>query len=243
MLQIAICDEDGEFLDSFQSEIKKQFIKRNMLCGITTYMNPRKFVREYEEERQDVVFLAAKMKYMDGFEVAQKIREINENVYIVFVSTQESLVYDSFEFSPFGFLHKTEEGVMNMRLEQVVRRLIDTIMKYEKVTFMLAFGERISLEVNRILYMQSHSNYVVIYVDGMEELRVRSKISEMMEKLSRYPFLRIHQRVIVNMYHIEQLDMVEGKVQLDSGVELNISRSYRSNVEEKYPVFRRNVNR
>lgn len=243
MLQIAICDEDEEFLSLLRNEIKNMFQNRNVLCRVSAFSDSRVFINDYKKERFDVVFMDTKMRNMDGFEAAKRIRKINEDVYIIFISVETDLVYDSFEFSPFGFIPKGDIKVMKRRLEQTIKRLIDNMPEYEKVPFEQPFGERIFLEVNKILFLQSNSNYVVIHTSEPENIRIRCKLVDVQEQLAKYHFVRIHQRLLVNMSHIQRIDLTDNKVFMDDGRALNISRTYKRQAEKVYMGYQKNLNK
>lgn len=63
------------------------------------------------------------MPDIDGFEVAKRIRASLDTTQIVFVTTEDSLVYDSFDYQPFCFIPKTTPEILNVKLETVIKKL------------------------------------------------------------------------------------------------------------------------
>ncbi len=53
-----------------------------------------------------VVLLDINMEPMDGFQIAEQIAKSNSKILIVFVTSHEETVYDSFDYMPFYFTQK-----------------------------------------------------------------------------------------------------------------------------------------
>lgn len=71
------------------------------------------------------------MPEMTGFEVARQLGQ-NGNCFVIFVTSHQELVYDSFNFRPLNFICKDPDAdVMKDRLHMVAGQLTDA-MKQEK---------------------------------------------------------------------------------------------------------------
>lgn len=60
-----------------------------------------------ELDNFDVIFLDIEMGQADGITVARKIRETDKNVLIIYVTSHESYMQESFSVRPFRFFGKT----------------------------------------------------------------------------------------------------------------------------------------
>ena len=54
----------------------------------------------------DVVFLDIDMPKISGLDVAAKMRSINQEVLLVFISAHEQYVFDSIDYSPIKYIRK-----------------------------------------------------------------------------------------------------------------------------------------
>ncbi len=54
----------------------------------------------------DVVFLDIDMPKISGLDVAAKMRSINQEILLVFISAHEQYVFDSIDYSPIKYIRK-----------------------------------------------------------------------------------------------------------------------------------------
>jgi two-component system LytT family response regulator len=89
------------------------------------------------------------------------------------------------------------------------------------------------LDVDEIDWIESAGNYVRLHV-GDEIHQVRSTLAAIENRLDPDLFLRIHRSIIVNVDRVKQITPWfhgDSAVVLRDGTRLNLSRSYRGNVE------------
>ena len=106
MLRIAICDDDQALLHSYKNRIKALFESKHVDAIIFDYTKGSKLITECKEVPFDLIFLDIDMPEMSGFDVAEKINDINADTVIIFVTNEEQLVYRSLRYSPFRFIRK-----------------------------------------------------------------------------------------------------------------------------------------
>lgn len=237
-MRVAICDDNMVMLDFLTRQIsdclKLHFVEHEVnkfSCG-------KEFVERHEQKPFDIIFLDIKMPGMDGFEVAKRVRSLSENTYIIFITTEDSLVYDSFDFRPFNFIPKTDNDVFKIKLENVIGKLADHIRENRPICLPLPFHEKKYIHPIDIVYILSKSNYLDIFC-RQETIHIRGKIESILELLSPKYFVRIHNRSIVNLKHLCRIDNTHFKALLDNGIELDISRAYKAALVERYNVFLR----
>lgn len=238
-MRVAICDDKKIYLDLLERSISQEFNKHEVAFEISTYLNGEAFVAHHMQEPFDVVFLDIIMPDVDGFEVAKRIRKISNNTYVIFVTTESCLVYDSFDFKPFNFISKSSVDNMNKRIEHVVERLVKDIDNNQPICFKLAYGEIVYVFPRDIIFAKSKGNYVIFEIKGAKPVTLRCKLSEALQMLPQTQFARIHNRTIVNMYHITKIDYPNLTVTLNDDVKLDISRPYRTSLSEAYSIFLR----
>ena len=87
MLNIAICDDEAaqiEYLTSIVSEWAK---KSEISVSVSGFLSAEAFLFKYEEDKNfDILLLDIQMKAMDGIKLAEKIRENNSSVQIIFIT-------------------------------------------------------------------------------------------------------------------------------------------------------------
>lgn len=239
MIRAAICDDEPTILDYLHEHISKEFKRQGADIQIDKFTSGKDFLKAHKAEQFDVAFLDIKMPDIDGFEVAKELRGSSDNTKIIFVTTEDGLVYDSFDYQPFWFIPKTNPEILKTKLKTVIQKLIDKIAQNRKICLKLPHGEEKYIYSNSILYIYSQSNYLNIVTES-ETINIREKINVFFEKLPQQTFVRIHNRYIVNMQQIAAVDCTDYKIVLKNEEVQYVSRAYKSSFLEHYNLFQRN---
>lgn len=92
-----------------------------------------------------------------------------------------------------------------------------------------------ALDLASIDWFQAASNYVRVFAGG-EEYLVRSTMSEIEEKLTGQPFMRVHRSFIANLSKVEEIVPIDGgshRLQLEGGGHIPVGRRYRDALYER----------
>ena len=239
MVKVAVCDDNKVFLDMLCRMVGEKLEQCNVSHNIFGYMSGEVFLEHHKKDPFDIVFLDIIMPDMDGFEVAKEIRKISEKTYIIFVTTERSLVYDIFDFEPFDFVPKDSFELLDSKLTRVINRLSKYLSAYMKICLDIAFGEKRYVEPCEILWVQSRGNYVDYVLVTGDNLHIRGSLENVLKILSPRLFVRIHNRNIVNMSHIKRIDHPNNEVIMKDGEKISISRRYKNELDEMYKKFNR----
>lgn len=102
-------------------------------------------------------------------------------------------------------------------------------------------GERNLIEYSRILFFESREKKVFLSTES-EEYGFYDTLDELEDRLDE-SFLRCHRSYIVNTGRISKIEISAGRVVLDDGTELPLSRSYKPAVKEYLSRRKSNGNR
>lgn len=237
MVRVAVCDDNKVFLEMLVRMVKEKLEEYNVANRITDYMSGTVFLEHHKKEPFDIVFLDIIMPDMDGFEVAKEIRKISAKTYIIFVTTERSLVYDVFDFEAFDFVPKDSFELLEGKLNRVINRLSEHLSAYMKICLDISLGEKKVIEPCKIVWVQSKGNYVDYVLITGEKLHIRGTIDSVLNILSPRLFVRIHNRNIVNMMHIIRIDYPNNEVIMRDGQRIGISRKYKNELDMMYIKF------
>ena len=240
MIRTAICDDNEPMLDFLNNKIAEIFEENEMHCEISTFHSGNDFLESHTQRPFDVVFLDIVMPDISGFEAAKKLRVISRDTYIIFVTTESDLVYDSFDFQPFHFIPKSKPTVTENKLREVIKRLALHISANEKVVIAGAYDTHKIVSPNEILYIKSSLNNVEYHFSDGTKFTVRGKLDDIQNDLNAYIFARTHNRYIVNMNYVDMVDYPNMEIRLLGGETIVISRSCKKEFDEAYVRFRRN---
>ena len=107
MINVAICDDDiattGKIEEMLCGIAKKCFIP----AETEVFWDGKNLADAVEGgSRYDIIFLDIEMEKEDGITAAQKIRKVDKNTLIIYVTSHESYMQESFIVRPFRFLLK-----------------------------------------------------------------------------------------------------------------------------------------
>lgn len=239
-MKIAICDDEKMFLDLISNILTKEFKSHSTDCEIVTFKNCKDFLSSHRINYFDIVFLDIVMPEMNGFEAAKEIRKISEKTYVIFVTTENSLVYDSFEFQPFYFVPKGTRKFIEERLTLVINKLKNRFLADKQLSLPLPYGKNFIVTPMRIRYIRSCANYTEYILTDNSVAKIRQKLDDAMMELNENLFSRIHKSYAVNMKYIKNIDYSSCGLLLDDDTFLNISRKYKNDFEEAYCSYLRN---
>lgn len=127
MNRILIADDDFPIRD-WLSRCCREIIRDDRI-DIVTAGNGQLAYEEFENKPADIVFADIKMPVMDGLELTNKIRQKNENTYIVVLSS-----YDDFNFARTAFQNKVNEYVLKTEITMdYLKNIIERAKKHISV--------------------------------------------------------------------------------------------------------------
>ena len=178
----------------------------------------------------DIIYLDIEMNNEDGISTAKRIRKYDKNVLIIYVTSHENYMKESFSVRPFQFLVKP---VSEKQME------ICFMAAYEDINsgdFYFRYSyQRMNHKVliRDILYFESSKRKV--FIATREEIfEFYGKLNEIENslKVCKISFLRVHQSFLVNYKHIkgQSYDFVV----MDNGKKISISEDRRKLISEQY---------
>lgn len=223
-MQLLICDDEITFCEQYKNRAEQIL---GEAAGVRIYTDSCIFWRELQESGGDIVLLDIDMPGLDGLEIAAKMQQMETRPILIFITSQDALVYDSFQYHPFGFIRKTH---VDKELERV---LLEAVKEWKKQSHRYRFrceNETVSLNTEQILYLEAMGNYLELHT-GERSYRIRETMAGAQEDLAAYGFVRIHKGFLVNERAVWRIGNRE--VVLEGDIRLPIGKSYKEQVKEK----------
>lgn len=202
---------------------------------VEEYESGREFLSEFKTEDYDMIFIDQYMEGISGIETAHKIRERDDLVVIVFVTTSQEHAIDSYEVRASGYMVKPyqyEDFIRMMKLAGVE--------KLRNGRFIQLRNEDMKILLNEILWCDQEGHYIQIHTSSRGMLRFRMSFTEMEKMLAPYPqFLSCYRGCMVNMSRALRVD--ELNFVMDNGELVPFRKRYRSEIEKQFNkyLFRR----
>lgn len=240
MIRIAICDNEKIYIDLIFNHLHKLLNTKAIDNLIAKYRNAKALLEDHAVTPFDVLFLDIDMPTITGFDIAREIRLSSGQTYIIFVSAKHELVYNSFEYTPFYFICKTDERALYNELVHVTDKLLLHFQQNRKVTIHDASHGVVVLRLQDIVYIQSDKHYLQYFASGRgTPYCERGILSEKSAELNCPDFIQPHQRYLVNMNHIAKFGGLLGTISLDNGAQVPISKSMKDRALQAYLIYKR----
>lgn len=244
MIKIAVCDDDGVMLERIGAAIAESFRANDIETKTEIFSSGAELLSAFDKSPFDALFLDIRMPDMSGFDVAREIRKKSENVYIIFITTESALVYDSFEFQPFNFIPKSSPYNLKRETERKIKSVVNALAKrflaFKAITVKLPYSEETAFTLRELICLKSSGNYTEYVLFEREIFRVRKKLDEAIREVGEELLLRPHKSFAVNLNYISKISFPRLTVYLKDGTEIPISKANKAAVEEQYGRWLRN---
>ena len=189
-----------------------------LINGLHSYFGPRptfhfsydefkdaeSFLANYTPESYSMVFFDIQMGALSGIDLANRIREIDKDILIVFMTTSKEFAFDAFPIHPFDYLVKpfTQER-LNKVLSEMIRKFADDEVSITIKVPMDSFN----VTLKSIVSVTSRGHTVDVALDNGNVIRSNMKFSELEDQLSSdQRFLTCNRGIIINMDFILSAD-------------------------------------
>ena len=225
-LKIAICDDVSTDRDSLVSMIQEA----NPQYDCSTYESGESFLWDFENgDKFDIIFLDIFMKGISGVETAKRIRAVNSNILIIFVSSSDDFYRESYDLYAFNYLIKPLE---KQKLTEVLDRAITDLNKDTNQVIRFSYDNRLhTINCSQLLYITSDKHNIYFHLLNNQTLKAYGKIDDFIAQLPAKFFLRCHQSYIVNLKHVTQMTSNEFIIE---NIKVPISRKFSTISKENY---------
>lgn len=166
VLHVAICDDKENEIEYLKYAVEDWAKKEDILTNIETYASAESFLFQYEEcKNYQILLLDVEMSGMSGIDLAKKIRQNQDNVEIIFITSHFEFIGAGYEVDA---LHYLVKPVKAGKMEEVLSKAKCKIEAGEPSIIIHYKGEVVKLYEKEILYLESLSHYVTIYTKGKE---------------------------------------------------------------------------
>lgn len=214
MYRVAVCDDEKCVTEELSRIIKQWDPKIQVDC----FQSGESLLEKYYPYH--AIFLDIDMTGMNGIETGRKIRELDKETKIVYLTAYRDYVSGAFGVHAFQYLLKpVKESEIHIVLKEIFSYL-RVSEKKEVLDFQTVNG-LLCLPVDKIYYFEYQSRKVEIVTSDGEYAMVE-KIGNVAERMKTYGFSMPHQSFVVNMLHVR--NVLTGRILLDNGMEIPLAQ-------------------
>ncbi len=199
-LNAALCDDEAVTLASEADLISDLLRKKGVEFELELFESPRDMLKS--NTIYDMVFLDIEMDGMNGIELAENIREKNENCFVFFITNYSVYLDKAFDVRAIRYLTKPVDPD---RLSSGIDYVLDSIASASKKISVKNFKNKLSVDINisDIIYVSNSGRHAKIVTKQyeFETDEIFSAVKQMIEKEVNY-FAMPHQSYFVNLKYV-----------------------------------------
>lgn len=230
MLKIAIVENDAQDAELLNRYIKRYEKEAGVSAQVSVFEDGELFLLNYKTHF-DIVFMDILLVGIDGLEAARRLRAIDQEIVIVFVTSMAQYAIKGYEVDACDFAVKpVTYADFYMKMHKAVKRV--KTEDQDIITFKMA-GSIVKISASTIYYVEV-IKHDLIYHTVSGEIKSHGTMREVEEKLSPYSFYRIHHSYLVNLAHVLA---VHGDTITVNGTEIKISRAKKADFMQRFAEF------
>ncbi|WP_088808722.1 MULTISPECIES: LytTR family DNA-binding domain-containing protein [Listeria] len=234
-MRIAIVDDSKMDATKLEEELLCYFRKNEMKkVEIDIFEDDETFLTYVltNEFHYKIIFLNIGKKPLDGIKTAKKLRFIEKDALIIYVTNADLYEIDTFSVQPFRYIIKpVTEKVVTLHLDAAIAE----IMSQVDYVFLKKGHERHQFKNKDILVIQSFGRKLNILTTELEEYNFYGRLKNVERNLNPYLFVRINNSVIINLSYVRKITADD--IFLYTNDQFHISRAKKKYVIEKYQQF------
>ena len=206
-MRIAVCDDSPKFLEQVSDMVERW----SQQCGIPTeiyrFDNGDALLAKNAVTHMDIIFLDIIMPLQNGIDTAKELRQNDNAVKIIFLTSSPEFALQSYEVKAQNYLLKPfDYGKIKETLDDCSHGF-DTEAK--NIVLKTAFGYQ-KLYFHDIEYLEAQNKRVVFYLRTGKTVEVAESLHSLEERLSiNDGFFKCHRSYLVYIPNVDHFSMTE----------------------------------
>ncbi|MFA9462961.1 MAG: LytR/AlgR family response regulator transcription factor [Velocimicrobium sp.] len=218
MIRIAIVDDEPACVDQIKEYLIQYQNERNVELQIETFSDGDEIVENYQAE-YDMILLDIEMQFMDGMTAAQKIREMDPEVVLIFITNMAQYAIKGYTVNATDYVLKPVSYFpFSQRIDKVISRIQRRVKKFIAIGIK---GGTVKLYISDICYIESQGHRLIFHTVTDTHVTFAT-MKEIEEKLKEMDFFRCNKGYLLNLAYV---DSVQDGCVIINGERLVISRA------------------
>ena len=220
MIRIAMVEDEAAVREQLQGYIQRYPRQYGTEFAVTEFSDGVEILDAYRPV-YDIVLLDVEMKHLDGMETARRIRELDRDVVLLFITNMAQYAIKGYAVGALDYVLKpVPYFAFSQQLQKAEEKLRRRARHYLAVP---VEGGLRRLDTAQIYYMESEGHRVHFYTEE-GEFSAPGALKTFEEKLADLPFARCNSGYLVNLAQVKSVQ--QGLAQVGP-YELQVSRPKR----------------
>lgn len=221
MFKIALCDNDKKYMNYIEELLKSRDFNENLF--IEKFILPELILSNMKSNiTYDIIIMETHFNSIDGITVADKIRKLDNDVKLIYVSSNNRYCVESYMVGTFCFFLKPlkEEYFID-----TMKKCIASLRENKKTNVCLPIKNGfIRTNYTKIEYIDVYNKNIEYHFSDGNVMSYMGYIKEIEQKLSDFPcFYKINRSMIINIDYVVKVEHYE--ITLESGLHIIIGKN------------------
>lgn len=199
MIRVAIVDDDlscrlqvKQYIEKYEQELS---VGGARLFEIDLFETAMSFITDYKAI-YDIAFLDIEMPLIDGMSAARKLRLMDSDISLIFITKMPKYAIEGYDVEAVGFMVKP---IKYCDFVDKIKKAIKLREHKKRDSVIIKCdGNLLKLPVSQIYYVEKNKNYL-LYNTADGQYRIRGTLENAEKELSGYGFSLCNSGCLVNL--------------------------------------------
>ena len=198
MIRIAIVEDDKNSSDLLVNYLEKYSNDKNIRFDVKTFFTRNQILNNYNNNF-DVIFMDIELPDGNGLETIRKIREVDKNVIVVFVTNMAQYAVKGYEVRAFDFIVKPVTSYnFYIKLDNILNLFEQ---KKDDEIWISNKDGKMKLNISSIYYIEV-IQHMCIYHTKEGNFKATGSLNNIEKTLSKYNFSLCNRCYLVNLRYV-----------------------------------------
>lgn len=232
MIKVAFCDDELSALNEIGDLLNRYCEEHNQKIGWTVFHSSLELLSEIENGlRPDILFLDVIMPGENGINVAKEIRQYDDSVKIVFLTSSTEYAVESYTVGAYFYMIKP---ICEEKFFPLMDAVVSECERANQSSLILRCKSGITrVYLEKLEYCEVVGRTLLFYMENGKVLESRGSLDELCGKLVQHDrFLRPHRSFLVNMEYIRNISYKS--IIMDNSAEIPLPHGKCSEIKNRY---------
>lgn len=227
MIHIAICDDEKDFVAYLTGLLDQYATENGEEIKVTAYYDGMELIEKYDTTI-DLIFLDIRMRLVNGLRTAERIRQMDTKVGIIFLTTLTQYGLEGYKYQATNYIIKP---IKYARLKEEMKQWLER-HRQDDSPFIVVVNDagKFKVFLKSLRFIETFNRNLLLHTD-QENIICYKKMKELEAELVQHGFVRCHSGYLVNLFYVKRIEKLD--IILTTGERVPISQPKRKEFMER----------
>lgn len=227
MIHIAICDDERDFVAHLTGLLNQYAAETGVEIKVTAYYDGMELIEKYDTTI-DLIFLDIQMRLVNGLRAAERVRQMDEKVGIIFLTTLTQYGLEGYKYQATNYIIKP---IRYARLKEEMKQWLERHRQDDSPFIVVANDAgKFKVFLKSLRFIETFNRNLLLHTD-QENIICYKKMKELETELVQHGFVRCHSGYLVNLFYVKRIEKLD--IILTTGERVPISQPKRKEFMER----------